>query len=158
MRYKVTLQVCALAFLSTLVAAGCGGGGRPPVTEVEGIVLLNGTPLPSAQVEFLPELSKFGAEMNSSAITDDKGRFKLTCSYNQLPGAVIGKHRVTVSEAPAPQEFRGMDGASQEGYAKYVTGLRNRPIPPEYGTVGRTPLVIEVTPDKKDYEVKLIRR
>ena len=69
----------------------------------------------------------------------------------------VGKHKVLVSEAPADESMRGMDGASQERYTRYIQGLRNRPIPPQYGSVGKTPLVIEVTPDKKEYEIKLTR-
>src|SRR5206468_6769755 len=82
-----------------LALSGCAKG-PPPVTEVSGVVLLEGQPLPQAKVEFIPELSNFGAEMNSTAITDDQGRFTLTCAYKQQSGAVVGKHHVLVSERP----------------------------------------------------------
>jgi len=157
MRRGLMLPLWGLIGLAALTAAGCGGG-RPPVTEVEGVVLLNGKPLPNAQVEFLPELSKFGAEMNSMAVTDENGRFRLTCNYLQLPGAVVGKHKVTVGEAPTPQEFRGMDAASQGRYTQYMAGLKNRPIPDEYGSISKTPLTIEVTADKKEYKLELTTR
>jgi hypothetical protein len=157
MRLHVIVQFFALICLATVAMTGCQAS-RPPVTEVGGIVLLNGQPLSNAFVEFVPELSQFGAEMNSSGVTDDKGRFRLTCNYQQRLGAVVGKHRVTVVEAPPSAEHRGQDGASQERYGQYVAGLRNRPIPDEYGTFSRTPLIIEVTADKKEYELKLTRR
>src|SRR5438876_709313 len=82
-----------------LAVSGCAKG-PPPVTEVSGVVLLDGKPLPQARVEFVPDLSSFGAEMNSSAITDDDGRFTLELTYKSQPGAVVGKHHVVVAERP----------------------------------------------------------
>jgi hypothetical protein len=157
MRVFLLRLLWGLPLLAALTAVGCEPG-RPPVTEVEGVVLLNGQPLANAEVEFVPELSRFGAEMNSRGVTDEKGRFKLVCAYQAQSGAAVGKHKVLVGEAPAREDMRGMDGASQEKYTRYVQSLRNRPIPPEYGSISKTPLVIEVTPDKKEYELKLVRK
>jgi hypothetical protein len=129
----------------------------PPVTEVEGVVLLDGKPLPQALVEFVPQLAHFGAEMNSSGLTDDRGRFTLTCAYKSQAGAVVGKHHVLVSEAPTPAEFRRPDEQTQARLAQHLAKLKNRPIPPAYGTLGRTPLRIEVKADQKSYELRLKR-
>jgi hypothetical protein len=137
-----------------LALAGCAKG-PPPVTEVSGVVLLDGQPLPQAKVEFVPELSNFGAEMNSTAITDDQGRFTLTCAYKQQSGAVVGKHHVLVSERPTPGEFRAQDEQTQARYGQYLAKLKNRPIPAAYGKLGTTKLVVEVTADQKTYELKL---
>ena len=52
MRRFVMLPLGGFTMLFALAAAGCGPV-RPPVTEVEGVVLLNGQPLPDAEVEFL---------------------------------------------------------------------------------------------------------
>src|SRR5262245_9836530 len=101
-----------LALVIGLVLSGCAKG-PPPVTEASGVVLLEGKPLPQARVEFIPDLSGFGAEMNSSATTDDEGRFVLTMTYKSQPGAVVGKHRVVVAETPTPGEFRSQDERTQ---------------------------------------------
>jgi len=145
-----------LGLLVVLATAGCAKT-PPSVTEVEGVLLLDKKPLPNAQIEFVPELKDFGAEMNSLAVTDDKGFFRLTCHYKSQAGAVVGTHRVVVSEAPTPAEMRGMDGASQAKYAEYRARLKNRPIPDVYSTAGRTPLRVEVKPDQKTYEIELSR-
>jgi hypothetical protein len=129
----------------------------PPVVDVEGTVLLDGKPLPQAQVEFIPELHGFGAEMISQAVTDDQGYFHLTCAYNDQPGAVVATHRVLVTDPPTPAEFRRQDEATQAKYTQYLAGLKNRPIPPEYATFSRTPLVVEVKAGQKTYELKLSR-
>jgi len=148
-------KACLLGLAAALLLAGCA---RPPsFTPVEGTVLLNDKPLPNARVEFVPDLSRYGAEYNASGITDENGRFTLSGTYKGEPGGPVGKCRVVVTEAPAPADTRGMDGASQERFAKYVQGLKNRPIPETYGAVGSTPLTVDVKPDQKDYAINLKR-
>jgi hypothetical protein len=142
--------------LGLLALSGCLKG-RPPITEVEGRALLNGQPLPHAQVVFMPELDKYGAEMNSVGETDEQGRFRLTCAYRQQPGACVGTHRVLVTDPPAREEFRSQSQQAQEAYQKYLRSLKNRPIPPDYGNVARTPLRVEVRADQKSYEITLTR-
>ena len=157
MRFLRTRPVAGLILLAAVAVGGCGKGAPPPVTEVEGTVLLDNKPLPNAQVQFVPQLERFGAEMNSTAVTDENGHFRLICNYQQQPGAVVGKHWVLVTEAPTPEEYRRQDGDSQAKYARYVAGLKNRPIPENYSTVGKTPLVLEVTADKKEYNLTMSR-
>ncbi len=140
-----------------VVLTGCAKT-PPPVTEAAGTVLLDNRPLPHALVEFVPELADFGAEMNSTAITDDQGRFTLTCAYKSQPGAVVGKHRVLVTEAPTPGEFRRQDEQAQARYAQHLAKLKNRPIPPVYGSIGQTPLLVEVKGDQKTYDLYLSRK
>jgi hypothetical protein len=149
---RVSASVLAALCLS---AAGCGKQSPPPVTEAGGVVLLNGNPLPNAQVQFVPDLSGFGAELNSTAITDEQGRFQLTCAKDQQAGAVVAKHRVVVTDAPS--KYRGPSAEAQAGYASYVKTLKNRPIPEQYGSVGGTPLRVEVKADQKEYKIELTR-
>jgi hypothetical protein len=150
-------MVPALAVLGVaLTLSGCQKV-PPPLTEAEGTVLLDGKPLPQAHVEFVPELRNFGAEMNSTAVTDDAGHFHLTCSFNQQPGAVVAKHHVIVMEAPTPAEYRGQDERAQTGLAQYYAKLKNRPIPEKYGTLSKTPLVVEVKAGQSTYNLDLTR-
>ncbi|HEV3143192.1 MAG TPA: hypothetical protein VGZ47_04835, partial [Gemmataceae bacterium] len=134
-----------LFLLVAILVAGCAKRQPPPCTEAEGTVWLDDQPLPFVQVEFIPDLPKFKGELNSMATTDENGHYRLTCGYKDQPGAVIARHRVVIREAPAPREMRGMDGDSQERYARYVTGLKNRPVSQVYGTASTTPLIVEVT-------------
>jgi len=143
-----------LAVALSMLVCGCKPA-RPSVTEVAGRVLLDGKPLPHAQVEFVPDLAHFGAEMNAMGITDKEGNYRLTCFYKQQPGAAVGKHRVIVTEAPMPDEFRQPE--AQGHYAYYLRSLANRPIPAVYGSAGGTPLRVEVKPDQKTYDLPLAR-
>jgi hypothetical protein len=151
------MRIGAAALLLAALAGGCAKV-PPPLTEAGGVVLLDGQPLPNARVEFVPELADFGAEMNSAGVTDDKGRFQLTCSEKQQPGAVVGKHRVVVMEAPVPAEFRNSGQKAQAAHAEYLARQKNRPIPADYGNASKTPLRVEVTRGQRDYTLKLTRK
>jgi hypothetical protein len=120
-------------------------------------VRLDGQPLPNVKVEFVPDLSGFGAEMNSSAITDEQGRYTLARAFTGQPGAVVGKHHVLITEAPTPAEFRSQDPQTQARYAQYMAKLKNRPIPERYGKLASAD-VIEVRADQKTYDLDLTRK
>jgi hypothetical protein len=149
-----------LVFLMAVAGVFCAGCAKspPPVTQLDGEVLLDGQPLPFAQITFVPDLEHFGAEMNSAGQSDEKGRFTLTCAHKNQPGAVVAKHRVLVAELPTPAEYRKPDGDTQARYANYLATLKNRPIPAEYAVVSRTPLLLEVTEGQKSYKLELQRK
>jgi hypothetical protein len=147
----------AAAGAALVLLAGLAGCAKKPpaVVEVTGVVLLGGQPLPKANVQFVPQLEEFGAEFNSSAVTDEQGRFTLTL-MNQQPGAAVGRHKVLVTEH-TPDEFRGEGARAQEGMARFRAGLKNRPIPEVYGNVLMSPLEVEVKADQKEYTINLSR-
>jgi hypothetical protein len=122
------------------------------------VVLIDGQPLPNAYVEFVPQLTDFGAEMNSTGTTDEKGQFRLTCNEKQQPGAVVAKHRVLVTDPPMPQELRGQSEKAQIAAAEWSAKLKSRSIPGIYGTVVHTPLEVDVTREKKSYTLNLTRK
>src|SRR6516165_10959434 len=121
MRTKKVLLLGLL--LVALLATGCKKT-RPPVTEVEGRLLLNNQPLPKAYVRFMPELTDWGADMNSWAITDDQGHFKLTCLWGDQPGAAVAMHRVVVTDPPVEDNMRDQDQASQERLSRHLASLK----------------------------------
>lgn len=152
---RTTPLVLGLALLF-LTAAGCKKG-PPEIVPAEGVVLLDGKPLPKAYVEFIPELEGYGAEMNSHALTDDEGKFQLQNVWKQQPGAAVGKHRVLVSEDAVPPDMRSPDARTQARLMQYYASLKNRPIPDKYGNFSTTPLRIEVKKEQQSYEVTLAR-
>jgi hypothetical protein len=85
--------VCSL-FL--ILAAGCGGTKNAPVS---GKVTLNGQPLANAMVTFQPIAKEGSVEAGpgSSGTTDAEGRFSLKMATG-ASGAVVGKHRVMISQ------------------------------------------------------------
>lgn len=137
---------CAAA----LVLTGCAA--KPPtIVPGEGVVVLNGEPLPHAFVQFVPMIQGFGAEYIATATTDEHGRFKLTC--NGQDGVCACENRVTVIDGSIPDTIRG----NQTAEGKFLASLKNRPIPAVYGSVADTPLVITVSADQTVYKLNLTR-
>lgn len=85
--------------------AGCGGSGFE-VAPVSGTVTLDGKPVGGLVVNFQPASVKGTTEPGpgSYAWTDKDGHFSMALiSTKEYPGAVVGKHRVTLS-SPLPDQ------------------------------------------------------
>jgi hypothetical protein len=149
-RTYLTLLVPTLVFS----LSGCGGEpSLPDLTEVEGVVLLGGQPLPHAKITFNPTKSGLPANSIGTAVTDEEGKFKLSTAGK--PGAVPCEHVITVVEGPPPEDVRGQDG--QDRMNRYRATLKNRPIPPKYGNVNQSDARVTVALDKKEYQIELNR-
>ena len=121
---RTTHTFVALLFLLAVVtAAGCGGGG-PEKADVHGKVTLDGEPLVNALVTFQPE----GEGSPSYARTDKDGYYELKYTL-ESEGAILGKHRVTVStlfedrdenDRPIKTPERCPDEYCKEGVIKEV--------------------------------------
>jgi hypothetical protein len=139
---------------SALVAAGCSKS-PPGIVPVEGVVTINGKPLPNAEVQFVPMIQGFGGEYIATGTTDDNGRFKLTC--NGQDGACACENKVTVTDPLTPEKLRGQSAEAQAAVAKFKASLKNRPIPEVYWNLAQSPLSVKVSADRKDYELELKR-
>jgi hypothetical protein len=60
---------------------------------------------------------------------------------------------VTVIDSPMPGDVRG----NQSAEAKYLAGLKNRPIPSDYAAAVRTPLKVTVVAGQTEYKLDLKR-
>lgn len=144
-----------LAFCLMVLTVGCSE--KPPETiEAGGQVLLNGTPLASAEIRFVPMHPGLDANYMSTAVTDKDGRFQLTMLSGK-PGVCVCRHQILVMEGPLPEEARGMSDNAQTIAVRYMESLKNRPIPPSYGDAVRSPLKLDVTSDQNDYKIELAR-
>ena len=137
-----------------LVLAGCSGGTKAPeVVAAEGIATLNGQPLPNAQISFTPTAAGVGGQFVATGVTDEQGKYKLTC--NGKPGAAVGENIVTVAEGPLPDELRDENAQAKAG--TFAAKLKNRPIPTEYGVAATSKLKVTVAAGKTDYPLELKR-
>jgi hypothetical protein len=90
-------RIVTLGAVAILVLAGCGYR-RPGLVTVTGTVTLDGEPVEAASVSFAPVAG--GRQANGG--TNDKGIFFLS-SYSSRDGAILGKHRVSVTKiVPTP--------------------------------------------------------
>jgi hypothetical protein len=78
--------------LICLALAGCSQGDRPSLGTVQGVVTLDGVPLPNAAIRFLP-ISPVRASMS---MTDSSGRYELIY-IRDIMGAAVGEHRVEIT-------------------------------------------------------------
>lgn len=102
---------CVLGLLA-LALAGCTGANN--IAPVSGRVTLNGKPLQDASVSFQPlnkNVTERPAASGSFGRTDADGKFALRLIEPDQPGALVGKHKVTISTATAA----GGDGAAPKG-------------------------------------------
>ena len=95
------MQRCAnsilMAMLLTIPLAGCNRG--VPTARVEGVVTLDGKPLPEIRVLFQPDNKNRDVGVTGSfGLTDAAGKFVLKLSDSQNAGAVVDFHSVTLSD------------------------------------------------------------
>lgn len=126
-----------------IATAGCGGENELPTAPIQGKVLYHGEPLKFGSVVFQPEA---GPPATGTIAPD--GSFELS-TYGNGDGAVIGKHRVSIScfesqdpNAPPPDPNR------EPG--------RGRPlIPRKYLRPETSGLAVEVKKSNEPFEFKL---
>jgi len=93
---------CAFFSVAVLSLSGCGGPATPPTARVGGIVTLDGQPLSSGSVRFVPDRSKGTTGRMAVGVIGSDGRFTLT-SFKPGDGSLVGFHKVAIiCEGEAP--------------------------------------------------------
>jgi hypothetical protein len=136
----------------TILLAGCGKKTPPLIIGVEGIVRLDGKPLNKVEVRFFPAIDH-GPEYVAIGVTDESGRFKLTCKGQA--GACAGENRVVIVEAELPSHLKGEE--AQRELARYLRSLGGRPLPERYGNAAQSPLSANVSESEKEHTFELQR-
>jgi hypothetical protein len=121
--------------LWSLALVGCGGDAA--IAPVSGVVTLNGQPLVDASVTTQPIAAEGQPTpgIGSWGRTDAEGRYQLELVEPPTPGAVVGRHRVTItrnspggadpwSDSPVVQRDRKWP-------AQYTDGSLVLEVPPE---------------------------
>jgi hypothetical protein len=147
----VGLLAAALA-----AAAGCQGNKSPyTFAPVEGTVRKDGKPLPGVIVVFWGDGDAGTRGPPSAGPTDATGHYRLHTNQG-IDGALVGRHRVCILEAPAPMlAFRGRNPANNNP-SKDVPAADPSGVPPGYHRREQTPLRAEVRPGEQvlDFDVK----
>ena len=152
-----------LVLLTLLLAAGCGGRGKP--VKVAGVVTLDDKPLAGATVTFAP----VGGGRAASGRTDSDGNFRLT-TFRSDDGALPGEYKVLVTMEKADESLVGKDptklGLEEKTKAfmsmspkgkKEAADLRKSMaalLPAVYGNPDKTPLK-EVVPTEGKVQLPL---
>jgi hypothetical protein len=134
-------RIGLLGFWVLCLLPGCG---RREFAAVEGTVTLDGRPLDTVEVVFLPDPERGNLGNRASAYTDENGRYKLRCPRDKQDGTVLGPHRVCIRDIAAVSDEAG----------KVVKRSR---VPRRYADPAQTPFrAVEVKPAGQtlDFDVK----
>jgi hypothetical protein len=138
--------------------AGCGGAGgsRPPMGKVSGKVLVDGKPLTTGSITFIPITGK-GGETGQNAMGDigPDGSFTLT-TFDTDDGAILGQHKAIIIAHSAPPS----DIDPSKGVIPSMAGPNGykppKPLVPEkYTNPEDTPLKYTVREGKNDFTVEV---
>jgi hypothetical protein len=137
MTFRLAQLMSGVAPIVLLVvfAIGCKGPDYQLV-EVDGELTIKGQPGSKVHVEFVPDTGVTGP--TSAADTDAQGKFTLhvMARDGSSPlGAVVGNHRVTLSDIRLSESADGRGAPIRFG--------------PEYTLLGSTPMQQKVTPGKQ---------
>jgi hypothetical protein len=143
---KHNLLKSPLHILLCVVAAACSGSKLPATAAVSGTVTYKGKPLPNAEISFIPE----GGGRAASGRTDESGRFTLG-TFSIDDGALIGKHRVSVSARGPDRPAKAGEGSGMPGGTVPGDPL----IPMKYFSPVSSGLVQEVTSGTNRVELAL---
>jgi hypothetical protein len=144
-------RAAVLGALFIALASGCGKA-PPAIVPATGVIRLDGQPLKKVAVRFVPK-TEDGPQSIAIGVTDDSGRYTLTCKGK--PGAYIGEYHVVVTEAELPALPKDEKGHPQ--VAAYFQSLGGRPLPEKYANVITSPLTADVQPGRAEYDFDLTR-
>jgi hypothetical protein len=138
----------AVSLVLVAALAGCGGSRTTPV---EGVVLLDGKPLPNASVQFVPQ----GAGRDATGQTDASGAFSMSTSQPG-DGVVPGEYKVVISP-PLGTPDLGRYASSEEAMAAAAKAPppKASSFPQQYTRPDQTPLTQKVpVSGKVTFELK----
>jgi hypothetical protein len=141
-----------LASFGAVLIALASGCGRPAIVPAGGVIRIDGKPLKKVVVRFIPKIDH-GPDYIAVGVTDDAGRFTLTCKGR--PGACAGENTVLVTEAELPNLPR--DEKRHPQTAEYFESLGGRPLPQKYTKLLDSPLTADVQAGRTDYDFDLSR-
>lgn len=76
---------------------GCGKSALPPRARVTGQVTLDGKPLTSGTILFVPDTAQGTSGPPAIGFIDPQGRYELTTDRDSFgDGAVLGRHKVSI--------------------------------------------------------------
>lgn len=133
-----------VAALGAIFLGGCGGDvdqDLPEIAQVTGTVKLDGVALADAQVTFIPEKGP-----TATGKTDADGKFVLGTKSSD-DGAVIGKHKISVTkQAATASEITSADAYAVPDPNKPAAGG----IPPKYADANSSGLTATIEAGKEN--------
>lgn len=151
--FRIFASVGMIALMFAIVV-GCGSRGKGLRVEyVEGVITLDGEPLPKASVTFVPINDSENSEA-AGGYSDDKGVYKLTAGNGDPEkGAVAGEYRVLVSKIEAKDLAEGKPYGASTGYS--VSWTQTQLLPIIYQDRDKSPITATVKKGKNKINLEL---
>ncbi|MGE0756627.1 MAG: hypothetical protein AB7F89_15190 [Pirellulaceae bacterium] len=130
--------VPTLLLACTLLTMGCQGQDGPQRVAVEGTVALDGKPLPSGMIRFIPGDPTAGP---AAAALIKEGRFVTT----ELDGPIPGQHRVEIDATDYVGFAIDDEAAFATAMKKKSQRLPRNPVPERYNR--RSTLTADIAAD-----------
>ena len=160
--------------IAVLASVGCGGAKAPAVqTEmVEGLVTLDGQPVPGATITFVPVQP--GAGASATGMTDSEGKYHLTAvgagigaqpGAGTLPGEYsVGVMKVNLPDIPTEQDLQADLGTP--GTPSKSVGSGERPkdvqvthvVPQKFNDPLKSGIKVTVKPGANDIPIPLVSK
>lgn len=145
----LTLRTLFLT-VASLTAAGCSSSG-PERATVTGTVTLDGAPIESGSIAFIPEGSTTGP---TAGATIEDGQYKTLKGW----GPVLGTHRVEIVAHRTGKEVEVPGSGGAVAGPSGASSVRNSEmfIPPQYNTKSTLTVTITSGTNKHDFPLKSI--
>jgi hypothetical protein len=143
MRFAFLVRLVSLGLAAT-ICAGCSSSDGPQLAPVEGVVTLDGQPLPAASILFQPDAGGRPA----TGLSDDQGRFTMQ-TFEAGDGAHVGMNKVSVAKQAVTAPKRKLEEGEFED-VKFVT-------PVKYASPNTSGLSVDVQPDMGPIKLDLKR-
>lgn len=156
MEFRFRILAAAAVLAAVCVVVGCGPP-KPVVIAGGGVITINGDPLPNAEVRFVPMHEGLDSSFIAIGVSDDDGKFELRFPGKTESTVCAGENRVLVFEGPMPESARGQSEKAILEAVAFTKSLKNRPIPRKYSNLSESPLSVEVTEGKNEYNLELNR-
>jgi len=131
--------MCCLGVALVVSLAGCGQNSR--LGRVSGTVRLDGKPVTSGVVQFVP-----AAGRAATGKIDSDGTYRLG-TYGESDGALIGPHKVAIVAYEAGDDSRP---------AYELRNVKRKPlVPTRYMSVGTSGLTADVKPGRNEFTFDL---
>ncbi|HRA89579.1 MAG TPA: hypothetical protein PK992_15945, partial [Planctomycetaceae bacterium] len=138
-----------LGVISCVATSGCGSGG-PPRVQISGKVTLDGAPLDSGSISFIPEEGVVGP-MAGGEITPG-GMYLIQATA----GPTTGPHRVEIKawQASGEHEVVGVGGSTVGPSAGGAVATSKMIIPSRYNAKSELSVQIEPGENAHDFTLK----
>jgi hypothetical protein len=136
MKRRCLASVCRTIVWGLSLVAGCNSApSGPKLVPVQGVVTLDGKPLGSADIMFVPQGDTKG--QGGVGRTDSAGKFELQSHDRKHKGAPVGTYRVIMSKLVKPD---GTDYIPDPNAGPIDTGGFKELLPTAYSDMGQTKL------------------